>query len=88
MLDRFYLIRNAVRKALIDLRRQLSIVVTDQEFEKISSIVQALQVVKLTVEVLCRRDCNLVTADAALKFMLKKLRAQKTVLGTHLANAL
>jgi hypothetical protein len=42
----------------------------------------------LTVEVVCRRDSNLLTADAALRFMLKKLRAQKTALGTDLANAL
>jgi hAT family C-terminal dimerisation region len=88
MLERFYLIRNAVRKALIDLKLQPSIVFTDQEFEHIHNVVQALQVIKLTVEVVCRRDSNLLTADAALRFMLKKLRAQKTALGTDLANAL
>ena len=74
MLDRFCLIRNLVCKALTELQLRPSIVVTDEEFDQISSIVQALQVVKLIIEVSCRRDCNLVTEDAALKFMLKKLR--------------
>ena len=63
---------------------------TDYEFVHINNVVHALQVVKLTVEVLCQRDSNLLTADVALRFMLKKLRAQsqKTALGTGLANAL
>jgi len=88
MLKRFYKIRNAVRKALIDLNLQPSIVFTEDQFEHIGSIMQALEVVKLTVEVLCRRDSNLLTADAALRFMLRKLRAQNTSLSEDLANAL
>ena len=55
---------------------------------QIISILQALQVVKLSVDVSCRRYCNLVTADDALKFTLKKLPAQKIVHGTDLADAL
>ena len=43
---------------------------------------QALQVVKLIIEVSCRCDCNLVTENAALKIMLKELRALKIVLGS------
>jgi len=58
-----------------------SIAFTNDEFEHIHNVVLALQVVKLTVEVLCRRDSNLLTADVALRFMLKKLRAQNSVLG-------
>ena len=89
MLARFYLIRNAVRKALIDLKLQPSIVFTDAEFEHSHSQRCANSTaVKLTVEVLCRRDSNPLTADVALRFMLKNLRAQKNALGTDLANAL
>jgi len=44
--------------------------------------------VKLTVEVLCQRDATLLTADAALRFMLTKLRAENTNLSHDLANAL
>jgi len=48
-------------------------------FLHIHNIMQALQEVKLTVtvEVLCLRDSNLLTADIALRFKLKKLRAGK-----------
>lgn len=88
MLERFYMIRNAVSKAVIDLKLQTYVVLTDDELEQIRNIVQVLQVVKLTVEALCRRDATLLTADAALKFMLKKLRAEQTMLGSDLANAL
>ena len=86
---RFFLIRNAVRKALIDLKLQPSIVFTVDEFDYIHDVLQALQVglFKLPVEVLCQRDPNLLTANVALRFMLKKLRAHKTALGTGLANA-
>ena len=38
---------------------QPPIVFSDKEFEHIHNVMQDLQVVKLTVEVLCRRDSNL-----------------------------
>jgi hAT family C-terminal dimerisation region len=87
-LERFYCIRNAVRKAVIDLKLQSSVAFSDEEIEQIRTVVQVLQVVKLTVEVLCRRDATLITADAALRFMLTKLRAENTNLSHDLANAL
>jgi len=63
------LIRNAVHKALIDLKLQPCIVFTDEESEHVHNIVHALQVhlyiVKLTVEVLSQRYSNLLTADVA-----------------------
>ena len=88
MLERFHLVRNAVRKALIDLKLQSPITLTEDDFLQIDNIVHCLEVVKLTVEVLCRRDSNLLTADAALQFMMKKLREQNSDLGTELADAL
>jgi len=88
MLDRFYCIRNAVRKAVIDLKLQSSVALSDEEIEQIRTVVQVLQVVKLTVEVLYRRDATLLTADAALRFMLTKLIAENTNLSHDLANAL
>lgn len=50
-LERFYCIRNAVRKAVIDLKLQSSVAFSDEEIEQIRTVVQVLQVVKLTVEV-------------------------------------
>jgi len=54
----------------------------------IHNVVQVLQLLKLTVEVLCRWESNLLTADVALGFKLKKPSTQKTAVGTDLANAL
>jgi len=51
-------IRNAVRKAVIDLKLQSSIALSYEEIEQICTVVQVLQVVKLTVEVSCRRDAT------------------------------
>ena len=51
-LERFYKIRIAVRKVLIDLNLQPSIVFTEDQFEHIGSIVQALEVIKVTVVVI------------------------------------
>ena len=47
---------------------------------------QVLKVVKLTLQVLSRRDSNLLRVEATLKFMLKKLKAQKPDLKIDLAN--
>ena len=88
MLERFYFIRDAVRKAVIDLKLQSSVALSDEEIEQIRTVVQVLQVVQLTVEALCRRDATRLTADAALRFMLTKLRAENTNLSHDLAIAL
>jgi len=56
--------------------------------QHIDSVVQVLKVVKLTLQVLSRRDSNLLRVEATLKFMLKKLKAQKTDLGIDLDNAM
>lgn len=77
MLERFYFIRYAVRKAAIDLKLQSSVALSDEEIEQIRTVVQVLQVVQLTVEALCRRDATLLTADAALRFMLTKLHESR-----------
>ena len=57
-----------VRKALIDIASD--IVITDIELS-INNIISALLPVKLTVDALCREDTNLISADAALSFMLE-----------------
>jgi len=86
MLDRFYTIRNPVRKALIDVKS--NIVFTEEDFLQIHDVVCSLEAVKLTVEALCRKDATLLTADAALKFMIQKLRSSTSALAEDLANAL
>lgn len=69
MLERFNQLKSCVRKALIDIASD--IVISDTEIVSINNIITALLPVKLTVDALCRKDANLLSADAALSFMLE-----------------
>ena len=69
MLERFNQLKNCVKKALIDIASD--IVILDAEIVSIKNIISALLPVKLTVDALCREDANLLSADAALSFMLE-----------------
>ena len=60
---------------------------SDADFENVKEIVSALESVKLTVEALCRRDINLVTADAAVKFAVVSWKKQHSELVKTLAVA-
>lgn len=61
---------------------------SDKEFNLLSSIIAALTPVKLTVDALCRKDANLLTADASLTFMLNTLSQQKSTIALELLEAL
>ena len=63
------------QKALLDIDQ--AIYFTDEEFTLISSIVEALNPIKLAVEALCRRDTNLITAEATIKFLLDDIHKSK-----------
>lgn len=69
MLERFNQLKSCVRKALIDIASD--IVILDAEILSIKNIISALLPVKLTVDTLRREDANLISADAALSFMLE-----------------
>jgi hypothetical protein len=86
MLERFLKLQGPIRKALIDLKS--TIVLSELEFNQIENLVRALETVKLTVDDLCRRDANLLTAEAALKFTVTKLRSQDTSVSRDLVAAL
>jgi len=86
MLERFLKLQGPIRKALIDLKS--SIVFSDIEFTQIENVVRALETVKLTVDCLCRRDANLLTAEAALQFMINKLHGLNSSVSGDLAAAL
>ena len=69
-LSRFLQLRGPVQKALIDLGLQYESAVSDAEFTVIQEMVPCLESLKLVVNALCRRDTNLVSAKAALKFCI------------------
>lgn len=66
MLSRFQQLVSCVQKALID--HKLSNEVTEGDYAVVNELVAALhdsQLHALTVEAICRRDMNLIAAEAA-----------------------
>lgn len=86
MITRFLKIKDSVSKALIDLKSDIQF--NDAELLILTELADSLAVIKATVEVLCQRDANLITAVTAIKFMLKKLQEDSSSIGTQLANSL
>jgi hypothetical protein len=82
MLERFDLLRNSVKKALIDLNNPIQF--EESDFQLINEIIKVLAPVKLSVEALCRSDANLCTADATLKFLFQQLRDNDSILASKL----
>lgn len=93
MLERFYKLRNCVQKAIVDLKPDLtplqkSLSLDEEELKTISDIVNALLPLQVAVEALCRRDANLITADAVFLFTLQKLKELNSNLSLQLFEAL
>lgn len=86
MLDRFYSLKVCIEKALIDIASDIKF--TDEEWYKIKELIDSLQPFKLGVEVLCRRESTLITADTTFRFILEKLKNQDTALSAELSQAL
>ncbi|GFV88213.1 putative AC9 transposase [Trichonephila clavipes] len=74
MMERFLKLKNPIKKAMIDL--SLQTIFSNREFDLISRTVSALLSIKLVVEALCRRDSNLLTANATVNSMLQSLKEQ------------
>lgn len=89
MLSRFNEVKHCISKALIDLKlTSSSFSFTDEEFMTLTDIELALEPVKLAVNVLCREDATLVTAETTLRFMINKLNRQNTRLSQELVVSL
>lgn len=86
MLERFYHLRHCIQKALIDISSNISF--QESEFQLISSTINALTPIKLAVEALCRKEANLLSANATFKFMLTSLKAQNSEICKELHTAL
>lgn len=86
MLERFNLLKTSIQKALIDLNHPIRL--EDDDFELVNKIVDVLTPIKLTVEAICRRDANLCTADAALKFLIKQLSSKNSALAKKMKASL
>lgn len=76
MLERFYMMRKCISNALNEL--DIEVQVEKGDFVRIKELVDVLSPIKATVELLCRRDCNLIKADAAFCALLDHLYSQQT----------
>ncbi|KAI6658311.1 hypothetical protein LOD99_15580 [Oopsacas minuta] len=61
---------------------------TDQEIAAISSIVEALNPIKIALEALCRRDTSLITTEATIKFLLEDIQKSNTHYHAQILEAL
>ncbi len=85
MLDRILEVKPALQKALIDL--QIPDPLTEDDFQVVTQVARAMKPLRVAVEALCRRDANLLTAGAILKFALEDLHQQSTPLSVKLEAA-
>lgn len=61
---------------------------TENEFKVLEEIIGVLVTVKLAVEALCRRNANLLTADATFEFMFVNLSKCNTPFAQEFSSAL
>ena len=86
MVERFIKLVPCIRSALKDLNALH--LLDEQSIPILSDVYSALNPIKIAVETLGKRDANLVTADAILKFMFDALRENNTDLSTQLVESL
>ena len=88
MLERFCKLKNCIMKTQIDIESDLALTMENLEFDRLQELVDALSPIKCAVEAVCRRDANLLTADASLNFALDKLYTASTPISLELLEAL
>lgn len=86
MIGRFLKRKDCESKVFIDLKLDSDFSFNELDLKTLNNIYNSLSVVKATVLELRKRDTNLLKADVALKFMLKKLVGQANEFSNNLAN--
>ena len=72
MLTRYIKLRSCIVKTMIDIG--CVSIVSDDDFQMCKHLVEALEPVKLATLGICQNDANLISADAALVFLLNELQ--------------
>lgn len=86
MIGRFLKRKDCESKVFIDLKLDSDFSFNELDLKTLNNIYNSLSVVKATDLELRKRDTNLLKADVALKFMLKKLVGQANEFSNNLAN--
>ena len=82
MLARCLEMKYCILFAQIELK--INPLLSEDDFDKIKQICDVLEPTKKTVELLCRRDANLIKTDAALLFLLDHLQEMQTSVSVDL----
>lgn len=87
MITIFNKVKLCVSKALIDLGLAANpdYFFNEVEYTVLTDLERVFQPVKVAVEVLCRLELNLITAETTLRFVISKLEGQETLLAKKLA---
>ncbi|GBP55622.1 hypothetical protein EVAR_35857_1 [Eumeta japonica] len=90
MISTYNRVKQCVAKTLVDLSLSSNpeYFFTDEEHAVLIDLENTLQPVKLAVEVLCRQDIDLVSAEHTLRFMVRKLGNLKTPLSEKLVSSM
>lgn len=90
MISRFNKLKTCVSKAFIDvnLGTNPNYAFSEEEYVALVELEHVFQPIKLAVEVLCRRDSDLITAETTLRFMVRKLENLTTPIAQKLADAM
>lgn len=86
MITRFLELKDAIMKALIDLKEEVAFSLT--ELDLLKELSASLNIIKATVEALCEENANLLTAETALQFMVTNLQAITSFTSDRLLEAL
>lgn len=86
MITRFLRLKDGIMKTLIDLKNDTKF--SSSEFVILKDLSISLNVIKATVEAICREDANLLTAETALKFMISKLTERDSTISQQLVESL
>ena len=89
MLESILKLKSALQKVWIDTPlSDWDDTLSEEDFSAVKMLVKALTPIKNTVEAICKEDATLLTADAAINFMLKILESQDSQITADLLSFL
>lgn len=86
MMEKFLLLKNSIKKSLIDL--DMGELWVEDNISILKNLLNILSPIKLAVEALCRRNINLLTADVIVTTLCKQVASLRTTVGQAMFESL
>ncbi|KAI6646830.1 hypothetical protein LOD99_9159 [Oopsacas minuta] len=86
MFERIVKIKLPFQKVLLDLQEVINL--SDHEITEISRIIHSLGPINAALEALCKRDANLITTEATIKFLLDESLSSHSSLNEAIQKAI